>query len=1028
MSLLFVGSSLTANSQEARTLRITGVVKNQAGDPLIGVVVQEKGTNNILATDNKGAFTMYNVAPQGAVLEFTYIGYKTTDIKIENDKPLVVVLEDATVGVDEVVVTGLNTQKRESVVGSIATVSPTALKGNTSVRLSTALAGQLAGVVVQQKSGHPVAGATFLIRGVNTFVGEGQAPLVLVDGVERDMNTVSVDEIETISVLKDAAASAVYGVRGANGVVIITTKRGQVGKPVVTARYEHSFNTPVKMPEFVDGAKYMEVTNAANELLNGPGRKMFTQQQIDNTRNGVDTDAWPSVNWLDECFRDWAGSDKASIDVSGGTELIRYSLVAALYNGRGLTTWDETRPWNSKNKQNQINVRSTIDINVTNSTLVTFSVGTRISDENLPHTTVGTTFNQAFSENPIAIPKLYSNGTIPMIPARVNPWAALTQTGYAQYFNTTLNSLIAVEQDWGKVWKPLTGLKMSAAFSYDAYSWNNRHRDFAADYWQLASYDVADDGVTVTNKVFNKHITGTNFLTSRAYAGGNRTKYGEWKVAYDRAFGKHTMGLLLTGNLKDYLFGDGIGNDLQLFFPKRRMGIAGRAAYSYDNRYFAEFNFGYNGTDNFAPGLRYGFFPSVAVGWMITNEKFMEGSRDVLNKLKIRASWGQLGNDVMPNNKRWGYITTVYSGQAGYSYGYNLATYYSGKRQGEFGADGLTWETETKYNVGLEIGLLNKIDLTVEAFLAKRKDIFMQRKTIPEIAGFSTTPYANYGKMENRGIEATLLYNHQINKDLYVSFRGTFSFIRNKVTEYDEPASILGTTRSQLGHPWFTDAMLVAEGLYTDDDFANKWTGELKEGVPSPTFGVVKPGDIKYKDVNGDGIIDALDKEFKGHPYNFGEINYGFGANLVWKWLDFSFFFQGVGNYDYMLTMELPGTGAGSTGNIYTNVDDRWTPEIPNQDVFWPRLTIGKSTNNSQYSTWWMVNGNFLRLKNIELGFTLPKKWQNAARMRNARLFLRGTNILTFSKFDLWDPEVTSGNGAAYPNLKAYTVGVEVAF
>ncbi len=1024
MSLIFAGGCLQANSQEARTLKISGIVKNTAGDPLIGVVVQEKGTNNVLATDNKGAFTMYNVAPQGAELEFTYIGYKTVTIPIVNEKELVVVMEDATVGVDEVVVTGYAQQKRESVVGSISTVAPTQIRGTSSVRITSGLAGQMAGVIIQQNSGVPGSGANFWIRGVSSF-GSSTAPLVLIDGVERDINTVTTDEIESISVLKDAAASAVYGMRGANGVLLITTKRGNVGKPVVTARYEHMFNTPTQMPEFVDGAKYMEITNAAY-LLSGRSTPYFSQEQIDKTRSGEDPDLYPSTNWLEECFRDWGNSDRASIDINGGTDLIRYSLVAAIFNERGLNQWDETRPWNSKQRLNQINVRSTVDINVTNSTLVTFSIGSRIEDMNEPFRPQNEAFWAAFTESPICHPKILSNGEIPIVRSRRNPWAWMTQTGTRQIYNTILNSLISVEQDWGKVWKPLNGLKLSASFSYDAYLWNNRFREFIPKYVSAIGRDT-ETGELITEIV----DPGQEFMNSWTDAGGNRGKYGEWKLSYDRKFGKHSMGLMMTGNLRDYVNGNDLGNDLQEIMPRRNMGLAGRAMYSYDDRYFFEFNFGYNGTDNFAPGLRYGFFPAVAGGWMVSNEKFMEGARDVIHKLKLRASWGQVGTSAS-GNRRWPYIGTIAS-VSGYSYGYNSSLGRGGRREGEFGITDLTWETTTKLNLGVELGLFNVLDLTVDVFKERREDILMQRKIFTEITGFTSAPWANYGIMENRGIELTLNYNHKINEDLFIGFRGTFSYIKNKVIEYDEPNGIIGTDRSLVGKSSFVDLMLKAEGLYTDEDFANKWTGELKEGIPQPSYGTVKPGDIKYADLNNDGVITDADKGYFGNPFRFGAINYGFGATINWKWLDFGFFFQGVGKTDFMLGVGgtnafIPGEGSGALGNYYTNCDDRWTPEIPSQDAFWPRLSYGFSGNNHRYSTWWTKNGSFLRLKNVELGFTLPKKWQNAARMRNARLYVRGTNLLTFSEFDLWDPEMISGNGMAYPPIKSIAVGLEVSF
>lgn len=465
--------------------------------------------------------------------------------------------------------------------------------------------------------------------------------------------------------------------------------------------------------------------------------------------------------------------------------------------------------------------------------------------------------------------------------------------------------------------------------------------------------------------------------------------------------------------------------------PYRHQGIAGRASYTYDSRYVAEFNFGYNGSENFAPGKRYGFFPSMALGWILSNERFMSDFSQNLDKLKLRASVGQVGNDNLGNNsRRFAYITTINQGVSGYRFGPTNGFFRGdGIREGDVGVSNLTWETVTKYNLGLEIGLWSALDLQVDVFKEDRKNIFMQRRIIPTQIGFATTPWANFGKVQNKGVEVELNYHQGFGEDWTVGLRGTFTYAKNKVLEYDDPESIKGTYRSLTGQSINTLYGYWADGLYTAADFDE--SGKLLPGLPvSELSADVRPGDIKYRDMNGDGVINSRDQGYIG-GVTTPRILYGFGGNLRFKNVDFNFFFQGTGDSHRMISVGsniIPGAGMGTMYNIFSNYTDAWDDEKQSQDVFWPRLTYGKNTQNQVSSTWWKKDISFLRLKTVELGYTLPKSFTRKYGSSNTRIYISGNDLFYFSKFKLWDPELDTGTGLKYPAMRSVMFGLDFKF
>ena len=984
-------------------LKITGHVTDEKGEALIGVNIQEEGTNNVVITDMDGNFSIYNVSGPSSVLQFTYIGFVPLKIVVGKQTNMSVKLDPDIKGLEEVVVVGYGSQKRESVIGAITTMKPAALQVNQSRSVTNALAGQVAGVIAVQRSGEPGNDTSdFWIRGISSF-GAGTTPLVLVDGIERSLSNISPEEIESFSVLKDATATAVYGVRGANGVILVQTKRGQIGKPRIQIKADYGFSAPTMLPEFVDGAKYMEVMNVASQFSSG--KDMYTQAAIDATRNGTDPDLYPNVNWLKTITKDHVPNGRVSLDINGGTERLRYSMVLAYHGETGMTVTDPGVEYNTSNNLSRYNIRTNLDMNLTPSTEINVSLGGYIMNQRTPgFSTNAAPFTDiiylAFKNTPIVHPTVYSNGQIPANTSQTNPWAAATHSGFISSYKSSLQSVFAVTQDIGKLWHPLKGLKAKATFSFDTYAWNSFLRRKTQTTYMATGRDEEGNLLTsITNQ-------GDDYLQYAKEAGGNRTMYLEGQLSYSRLLAdNHQIDGLLLYNMRDYVNADAASAIYSL--PYRTQGIAARLSYSYKGRYFIEGNFGYNGSENFSKGNKWGFFPSV------------------LSKLKFRGSYGLVGNDQLAG-RRFAFLSTINSGN-GFTYGLTGNQGIGGKFEGDFGVEDLSWETVKKTDIGVEIGLWDCVNIQADYFHEKREDIFMQRKTIPETAGFNTNPWANFGIVKNQGFDASLEVNKSFGKDFFLSLRGNFTFSRNEIVEYDESETMKQTTRARTGNPLNTYYGLKAIGLFQEEDF--KADGTLVNGIPDHTFEPVKPGDIRYEDTNHDGKVDAYDYQPIGRP-SVPEIVYGFGFSARWKSFDLSAFFQGSTNVSNMIQGDLliPGSGGGGLGNIYANCDDRWDPSDPYRQVFWPRLSTNKSSNNMQYSTWWLKDVSYLRLKNLEVGYTFPKKWQKAAMMRDARIFFRGSNLLTWAAFDMWDPEINSSDGMKYPLMKVYSFGFQVTF
>ncbi len=1011
ISLAFLLIAVLFPVWSAAAIRISGTVTDPDNEPLPGVTIMEVGTKNGTSTDVDGNFFI-DVANKNATLHLSYIGFKDKEVKVGKSTILRIVMDPDLSELQEVVVVGYGTQQKASVVGSITTIEPEKLRVNSTRSMTGNLAGQLAGIIAYRPTGEPgYDSSSFWIRGISSFAG-GTSPLVLIDGVERSLDDIDPAEIESFSILKDASASAMYGVRGANGVILVNTKRGKVGAPTVTFRVEQSFRKPTKLPEFIGAAEHMTLIN------NLAGRTIFPQRRIDRTASGYDPDLYPDIDWVDALTKDLSENTRANLSIAGGSDFLRYSLTGSYFRESGNMNRDENLPYDTSTGLQKYNVRANVDMDLTKTTLVRFNVGGYL--QNLRKNSSSTTdvFNYAFETVPFVHPPIYSDGRIPVDSGRVNPWAMLTQTGYTRQTKSQIQSLVSVEQDL----KMLTeGLKVRALFSFDVYNCKIHYADRTPVYYGIASGRDVEGNLIHTEPSntggsdFLNHHNGVEYGTTRTYF--------EAAATYNRLFNSlHRVDALLLFNRDSYDNG-GIQ-------PYHHQGLAGRASYTYDSRYVAEFNFGYNGSENFAPGHRYGFFPSGAIGWVISNESFMADLTPKINKLKLRASVGQVGNDDIGSSRRFAYITTINQSVDGYRFGPTNGYFRGdGIREGDVGVSNLTWETVTKYNLGIEAGLWNALDIQLDVFKEDRKDIFMQRRIIPTQVGFATTPYANFGKVKNRGMEAEINYHQNFGQDWTVGLRGTLTYAKNEVVEYDDPESVKGTYRSYTGQSIGSLYGYWADGLYTADDFDSE--GKLLPGLPvSELSADIRPGDIKYKDMNGDGVINSRDQGYIG-GVTTPRLIYGFGGNLRFKNVDFNFFFQGTGDSYRMISVGsniIPGSGMGTMYNIFANYTDSWNDEVQSQDVFWPRLTYGKNTQNQVSSTWWKKNMSFLRLKTVELGYTLPKSFTRKYGSSNTRVYVSGNDLFYLSKFKLWDPELDTGTGLKYPTMRSIMVGLDFKF
>ncbi len=1019
--LFIAGIHLQAAPLVQDPVTVIGTVTDSDGLPLPGVTVMEKGTDNGTQTDFDGNYEL-EVGSEDATLVFTFIGMVSAEIAIDGQTTIDIALENDTESLDEVVLVGYGTQKKISVVGAQSTVDTEELQQPVA-NIGTMLAGRVAGLTGVQRSGMPGSdGADLWIRGISTFGNAG--PLILVDGVERSLDNLDPRDIESFSILKDASATAVYGVRGANGVILIQTKRGKIGKPEVSFEYTEGLTSFTQEPELADGLTYMQLRNEALETRGD--NPQYSDEYIERTTNNFDPLLYPNVDWMDEVFRDFGQTRRGSVNVTGGAEDARYYVSMGYYDETGLFTTDGVEEYNSTTRFKRYNVTSNLTLDVTPTTSINLGIQGYISEGNYPGVGNGTIFSAAMEAPPVEYPVIYPGGYVPGRSSNGglrNPYADVAKRGYRTETKNQLYSNLNLNQDLKFITE---GLSFRGLFSFDTYNENFITRSKReSTYFVDQDFPYSQDGELILRETYN----GNNFLGYGSSNDGNRRFYIETSLNYDRTFGKHTFGGLLLFNRNDYI--DAFAGDFTASIPFRNQGLAGRFTYGYDDRFFFEANAGYNGSENFAPKNRYGFFPSLAAGWVISNEKFFEPLLNTITYLKIRYSDGLVGTESGAG--RFSYLNRVEDEEDGFDFG-ETPSYTEGIAETYYGAN-VTWAEARKQDLGIEMNLFNNsFRLIFDLFKERTEGAFLQREDVPSYIGLITNPFGNIGIVENKGFDGSLDYNKTFN-ELRVGFRSTFSYNRNEILQNGQPEQRYPWLNRE-GSPLLGRWGYVAERLYTTDDDTNSdgfISPEDGEGIPSQ-FGQIMPGDIKFIDLNDDGQIDANDQRQIGQG-DVPALTYGFGLNLGYKAFDMAVFFQGQMEADMMMSGQgvFPFVGGGGTGNMYAVAVNRWTEENDDPYAMYPRLSFGESgigqNNNTQPSTWWQRNVDFIRLKTAEFGYTLPDNLTERINANKVRFFYRGTNLLTFSSFDLWDPELTtSNNGGGYPNISVSSIGVNIDF
>lgn len=1002
--------------------QVRGKVLDRDGQPVPGVVILVQGTTNGAVTDFNGYYIAD--AKPGDKVEFSCLGYKTQVLVVPRNLSLDAYLDEDTLEMDEAVVVGMGKQRKVSVIGAVTAIDNKELQ-IPQRNLTNALAGKVAGAVVVQRTGEPgMDNAEFWIRGISSL--NSSSPLILVDGVERDMSDLAIEEIESISVLKDASATAVYGVRAANGVVLVTTRRGVAQKPVIDIKIEGGVSNLTNMPKLMDGANYMRMANEAD-----PGK--YSEEAIYMTESLSDPYMYPNVDWFDTLFKEFSSNYQASVSVRGGGERARYYTTFAYIGDDGNLRDSGETDYSNNIHVKRYNFRSNVDMDITKTTVLSLEMGANMTDAHQPAPITSTTsyasvsnelFALCYAQNPITTPVRVpigykEDGSIDwsfgsgLTSSAGNPAERLWGSGYNKTNKTQIMSQLVLKQNLGMLTE---GLTFQASFSYDAASTNVQSRRKYSSLYAINGID--DDG----EYILSQTRVGDDFLNFSKASAANHAEEVKAQFNYDRVFKEeHRVGAMVMYYQRNYT-NYNVSTSMAAL-PYRKQGLAARATYSYNDRYFAEFNCGYNGSENFQKGHRFGFFPAGAVGYLISAEPWWP--IPAINHLKFRASYGLVGSDVLAANGRFGYLSTWGGGNGGHRFGPS-ATYYTGTGEAVEGVSDLTWEKGLKRDIGVELKMFkSKLSLDFDYFFEHRWDILIQRSSVPAIAGLNTQPYANMGVMDNWGYELTGEWNDKIGEVGYRVY-GNFSFARNKIVEKDEAPT--DEWRMRTGKPLNQRFGYIALGYFEDED----------DILTSPTqeFGTVRVGDVKYYDYNHDGVVNSHDEVAIGYT-NVPEINYGFGGQITWKGLDVGVFFRGQAHVTYYLgSTYFPFyTGVGknnlfavATDHVTVTVDELGKEHAQNLNARYARLSAVASSNNQQTSTYTIYDGSLLRLSDVEAGYTFTSNWLKECGCSAARIYFVGSNLLLWSPWNLWDPETGSTTGSAYPLTRKFNFGVRLTF
>ena len=1028
--MLLLGLSTSALAQES--IVVTGVVTDTNKEPMIGVNVSISNIPGLGAiTDLNGKYSIK--MPPYHKLVFTYIGFEKVEVLVKEQRTVNVTMKEASAReIDEVVITGTGAQKKLTVTGAITNVDVDVLKANPSGSMANALAGNVPGILAMQTSGKPGSVSEFWIRGISTF-GASNSALVLVDGFERSLDEINVEDVESFSVLKDASATAIYGSKGANGVVLITTKHGKAGKINISAKAETFYNMLTQVPDFVDGYTYASMANEAKITRNL--EPLYKADELEIFRLGLDPDLYPNVNWIDELLRKGSWSTRATLSMNGGGNTARYYVSGSYLDQQGMYKVDKAlKDYNTNANFRRWNYRMNVDIDITKSTLLKVGVSGSLQKANDSGVGSDAIWTALMGYNAIMVPKLYSNGYVPAYGNdngdRFNPWVQATMTGYRENWKNNIQTNVTLEQKLDFITK---GLRFVGRFGYDTENNNWINRRKWPEQWKAKRFRATDgtldyDRVAEERKMFQE--SGSD---------GLRNEFFEAELHYSRGFKHHHLGGTLKYNQSSKIKTVGLGDDLKQGIARRNQGLAGRFTYNWNYRYFIDFNFGYTGSENFAAGHRFGFFPAISGAWNIAEESLIKKHLKWMNMFKIRYSYGKVGNDNL-GNTRFPYLydietmtkkdgdKTVDTG--GYNFGdYTFDRYYGGMRYSSLSSPNVTWEIATKHDLGIDFSFFNdKLSGSVDYFNEKREGIYMLREYLPGIVGLESNPSANVGKVTSEGFDGHFTFRQKLGA-VGLTIRSNITYSKNEIVDRDEENNYYWY-KMQKGHRVNQARGLISLGLFKDyDDIRNSPVQDF-DGYK------VMPGDIKYKDVNGDGKIDGNDQVAIGATTKPNLI-YGFGIAANWKGLDVNLHFQGAGKSTYFIdgsTVHMFKLGDG-WGNVLSEManSNRWIsadisgdPATENPNAEYPRLSYGPNSNNYQQSTYWLRNGSYLRLKTVEVGYTLPTQLVNKVHFNTVRIFFVGTNLLTFSAFKLWDPEMGSTDGKRYPLSKNLSLGISV--
>lgn len=1022
--ILVMGSFVQLLAQEVSNVpvTITGTVTNAKNEPLVGVSVTVKNKPGLgIATNGTGQYSIASEKYQWLV--FSFVGYIKKEILIKEDLTMNVVLEeDDENAIDEVIVTGLGAQRKISVTGAVTTVEMSTIKTSTS-SITNALAGNVAGVLAMQGNGQPGSNSSeFWIRGISTF-GAGNSALVLVDGFERSLNEVSVEDIESFSILKDASTTAIYGSRGANGVVLITTKRGKDGKISINAKGESTYNTRTFTPRFVDGVSYAELMNEARRTRNQ--EVFYSDSDIKLIRDGLDPELFPNINWMDMFLKDGAMTNRGSLNFAGGGSTARYFVSGSYIDEGGMYDVDDMlNGYNTNANYKRWNYRSNVDINLTNSTLVRVGLSGSLGKQNLPGGTYSEIWQSLMGQNPIAIPVQYSDGRIASrgTGGRNNPWVLMTQMGFIENWDNKIQTNVTLEQDLSSL---TNGLQFIGRFGFDTNNKNYIRRVKWPEAWEAERLRNSNGDLVL------KRVVTEQLLKQESSSQGDRSEFLQGELHYNKNLNNHKLGGVLQYSHEKKVNTQNLGSDVIQGIQRRNQRLAGRFTYGYMDRYFFDFNFGYNGSENFATGHQFDLFPAVSAAWNIAEEKFIKDNLSGINMLKIRYSYGKVGNDY--TTTRFPYLASFSNTATGYNWGDIESTNsYTGLTYSTIASNSASWEIATKHNLGFDLSLFNgKIDGAIDFFHEQRDGIYMDRQYIPLIIGLgSTKPRTNVGSALSKGFDGQLKFAKKVGQ-VDFTLRTNMTYSKSEILEYDEQYSnypYVGNTGFRVNQ----NRGLIALGLFKDyEDIRNSPTQDFRrtgKAAQAPIDIAVMPGDIKYKDVNGDGVIDNNDIVPIGATSRPNLI-YGFGLSTRWKAFDINIHFQGAGKSSFFINgFTVYPFSQGSWGNILADVveSNRWIEGV-NEDVnaTYPRLSYDDiNPNNYRASTYWLRESSYLRLKTLEAGYTLPQNFTNRLRLKSTRFFFLGTNLLTYSTFKLWDPEMNSSNGQGYPLAKSFTFGL----